>query len=216
MRLLADRAAYLPHLETLLVADVHLGKSEEFRASRIPLPTGETQTDLARLDRLLDEIGATRLLVLGDLFHGRAATSPPMLEALRQWRGRRAGLRIDLVPGNHDRHTRDWPMELEIHRLSPDYVERPFRFRHYPPAEDEEADPEGMFLLAGHLHPAVRLRADGGPTLVLPCFHRTPRGLTLPAFGSFTGCAKIKPRPEDQIYVLVDSNLVEVPAALCR
>lgn len=222
LRLLPAGAVYWEAASTLIVADPHLGKSEEFRAARIPVPDGETATDLRRLRDLVLGTAARRLLILGDLFHGRAATSAPMMEHLLAWRRELPDLVLELVPGNHDRHTRDWPAALGIRRLPEGAREKPFRWFHFPPvsgegegAGDGKGEGEG-FYMAGHVHPAVRLREDGGPPLVLPCFHRTPGGMILPAFGSFTGTARIEPKRGDRIYAVVEGRVVEIPPALCR
>ena len=59
MRLLADRALYWPARRRLLVADLHLGKADTFRAAGIALPSGGTALDLGRLATLARSTGAT-------------------------------------------------------------------------------------------------------------------------------------------------------------
>ncbi|MFL5519615.1 MAG: DEAD/DEAH box helicase, partial [Gemmatimonadales bacterium] len=75
--LLAERALWWPARRTLVVADVHLGKAATFRAAGIPIPSGSTGDDLARLDRALARTGATALVILGDLFHARVGREAP-------------------------------------------------------------------------------------------------------------------------------------------
>ena len=63
--LLPDRALFLPRSETLLVADVHLGKPASFRARGVPVPEAVTAGDLDRLSCLLDRLTPRRVIVLG-------------------------------------------------------------------------------------------------------------------------------------------------------
>src|SRR5690606_25988024 len=81
LQLLADRALYWPARGRLLVADLHLGKGDILRAAGIPVPSGGTGHDLARLDALLRATAARELWVLGDFLHGRRH---PRVEA--SWR----------------------------------------------------------------------------------------------------------------------------------
>ena len=88
MCLLADRALYWPARRRLLIADLHLGKGDVLRAAGIPVPSGGTGHDLARLGTLLETTGAGQLWVLGDFLHG---PRQPRVEAL--WRACPAGTR---------------------------------------------------------------------------------------------------------------------------
>ena len=75
VRLLADRALYWPARRRLLLADLHLGKADVFRAAGIALPRGGTGHDLARLSALVDATHAASVWILGDVLHGRADLS---------------------------------------------------------------------------------------------------------------------------------------------
>lgn len=70
LALLPDRAVWWPLARTLFIADSHFGKAATFRAAGLPIPDA-TETDLARLDRLLQSTIARRLIVLGDLLHNK-------------------------------------------------------------------------------------------------------------------------------------------------
>src|SRR5438874_327785 len=83
LRLLPERAVYWPRLRTLIAADLHWGKEETFRASAIPIPAGPIQADLARLSTVLTRAGATRLLILGDLWHARAGMADTLFAELQ-------------------------------------------------------------------------------------------------------------------------------------
>ena len=69
VELLPEKAVYWPREETLLVADLHLGKPDTFLAAGIAVPRDTAVADLATLTRLLERTAALRLVVLGDLLH---------------------------------------------------------------------------------------------------------------------------------------------------
>src|SRR5262245_31443728 len=84
--LYADRAAFWVEESALLIADPHFGKTAAFRAAGIPIPTGTTRTNIARLESLLKLTVAKHLIILGDLFHHISGQTPAMLEAISDWR----------------------------------------------------------------------------------------------------------------------------------
>ncbi|NNM27435.1 MAG: ligase-associated DNA damage response endonuclease PdeM [Phycisphaerales bacterium] len=78
-------------------------------------------------------------------------------------------------------------------------------------ATDPDTDAAPPPVIAGHLHPGVRLHDidAGGGSLRCPCFVFGPRRALLPAFGSFTGLAIVRPRVDDRIFA-VGPEVVEV------
>lgn len=178
-----DRAAHWPDRRTLIVADVHFGKSALFRERGVPVPAGTTAGDLCRLDRLIDRTQPRRLLILGDCFHGRLNDFDPLLQQLEGWRRKRSALSIELVRGNHDRHVDALLAALDwtIHRNQ--IEEDGIRFAHEP--TDDPQQP----TICGHIHPAVTLRDFDGHGARVPCFVVDDSRMILPAFGGFTGTA---------------------------
>src|SRR5262245_20817950 len=117
VELLPERAVWWPAAATLLVADLHWGKSETFRVSGAPVPGGVLESDLARLDAVVGATGARRVLVLGDLLHAGIGITPGLLEQVAAWRsGRARDLDLSVVPGNHDRRldlvTESWRLTV--------------------------------------------------------------------------------------------------------
>src|SRR5687768_10132511 len=103
LMLFPECAAYWPRARTLFVADPHFGKAATFRASAIPVPRGTTTSALARLDKLIVQSSATRIVFLGDYLHARDGRSPETLRVLAEWRVANPELGLTLVRGNHDR-----------------------------------------------------------------------------------------------------------------
>jgi uncharacterized protein len=213
LTLLPERAVWRAQSRTLFVADVHLGKAAAFRAAGLPAPAGTTRENLARLDALIDALAARRLVILGDLFHARAAFAGGSFDALRQWRARRPDLALTLVGGNHDAAAGAPPGDLAIAEVAPPAMVEGVECRHYPL---ETPDGDGPPTLAGHLHPAVRLGGPGRDSLRLPCFVMRGRQLVLPAFGEFTGAALVAPDAETALCAVAGDRLLPLSAVAPR
>jgi DNA ligase-associated metallophosphoesterase len=202
--LMPERAAFWKAGSTLLVADPHFGKSATFRAEGIPVPAGTTMETLARLDRAVARMAAQRIAFLGDFLHARAGRSAETLGALAEWRRRNSHLAVTLVRGNHDRRAGDPPGELGIECVDAPHFMPPFVLAHYPAPHEEG------YVLAGHIHPAVRLYGRGGQSARLSCFALTGSYGVLPAFGEFTGLADVDPPPGSAVYALAGDEVIEV------
>jgi len=72
----AEAALYWPRGGTLVVADAHFGKAAAFRQSGVFVPEATTTGALDRLDRLLTESAATRVVFIGDFLHAREDVIP--------------------------------------------------------------------------------------------------------------------------------------------
>ncbi|MCU0952530.1 MAG: ligase-associated DNA damage response endonuclease PdeM [Burkholderiaceae bacterium] len=183
--LLADRALLLREHGVLVVADVHFGKAATFRARGVPVPQGTTTDNLRRLETLLADTGAGTLVFLGDLFHAREAHARDTLAALRVWRERHPHIEMLLVEGNHDRHAGAPPAALGLRVVQEPFALGPLALCHHPQSV------AGRHVIAGHLHPCVRLYGGAYDSVRLPCFWMRSALTLLPAFGEFTGGAPI-------------------------
>lgn len=204
MLLLAERAAYWPARKTLFVADFHLGKAASFRAAGIPLPSGTTSENVQRLGRAIDRARARHVVFLGDFLHSAQARAPRTLQRFGAWREERRDVAFTLVRGNHDLKAGDPPVEWNMQCVEAGESFGPFVLNHEP------GPSTGGYALAGHIHPAVRLSAEGEASLRLPCFWFAKRHGVLPAFGAFTGSAVVRPRAGDQVFVIAEEEVLRV------
>ena len=208
--LLPERAAFLPESRTLVVADLHLGKSATFRARGLAVPEGSTADDLGRLSKLLRTTKASQLVIAGDLIHSHDSLSPAVVALFRGWLAEHH-LPVILTEGNHDRRTSlagfRFPLEVRT-----DHVFGSLLVTHDP--ADLMAGQSGM---AGHLHPGIRIPESRRSSLRFPAFVlRGETHLILPAFSSFTGLQIVKPDPSDRFFVPLREGLTEIPASLAR
>lgn len=204
VRLLPDRALFIPSIATLVVADLHFGKVNHFRRAGLPVPPAANQRNAERLIDLIQKLQPARTIFLGDLFH---STYNDDWEVVGQIVRHFPACSFLLVVGNHDilsdrqyrRHGIQRVDKFEVGDLV---------FTHEP---KESSDFSEMTInVAGHLHPAARLTGKGRQSLVMPCFWKSPKHFILPAFGSFTGLAAIAPGEHDSVFVLVDRRIIEI------
>lgn len=203
--LLFNKALYWPRLKTLLLADLHLGKINHFRKSGIPLPSRANDRNIEQLVDLLNEVKPERVLCLGDLFHSYYNPEWEVFGEVVKYFG---AVSFELILGNHDIMSR-LQYERKGIRLHEQLVIGNFILTHHPL---EDILP-GHYNLAGHIHPGVCLYGRGKQTITLPCFYFGQQQALLPAFGVFTGLAKIRPMKDDKVFVILENKIMEVNGA---
>lgn len=201
--LLPERALYWPERDAVLVADLHIGKAEAFRAGALPVPEGSSQATLDRLSEVIDSLQAKNLFILGDLWHAKSGRTPRIHEILSIWRKKHQHVEMTLIEGNHDLRSGRLPAEMGIDSC-PELEIEGLLLKHHP-----ADDPRG-YVLAGHIHPAVRLVGAGRQSERLPCFWFGAGCGVLPAFGEFTGSATVYPSKNDRVFVIAGDEVCEV------
>lgn len=159
--------------KTLVVSDLHLGKSQRIarRGGTLLPPYDSAET----LSRLADDITALRphsVVSLGDSFDDPQAISE-LGDSETQLRALMAGREWIWVEGNHD------PGAVSLGGQTVSEISLPpFVFRHI--GGDTAAE------ISGHWHPkaSVSLRHR---RITCSCFVMDQHRLVLPAYGSFTG-----------------------------
>jgi DNA ligase-associated metallophosphoesterase len=200
--LLPDRAIFWPDRGTLLLADVHLGKSASFRTLGLPVPEGSTIKDLSRISKLIEQTSASRLIILGDLIHAKTGRHAEVMDVIAQWRESHRDCRMTLVRGNHDRASGRIPAEWNIEEVEEPLNEDEFQFSHDLPCDGN------LPTFTGHVHPTVHLTDYDGSTVPAPCFVFDARCAILPAFGTFTGGYKVEPQPGRRMFLVAASRIV--------
>lgn len=201
VELMPQKAVWLKRRSTVLLADLHFGKVNHFRKSGIPVPPKANDRNTDTLISVLQTTKAERIIFLGDLFHSHYNNE---WEVLGQVRRHFAICSFELVLGNHDilsalqYERNNMVVHIEQYQLGN------FLLTHEP----LQAVAPGTYNLSGHVHPAVRLRGIGKQTITLPCFYFGKQQGILPAFGSFTGLARIIPKKDDRIFVIADHKVI--------
>ncbi len=176
-------ALFLPDERTLIVADLHLEKGSAYAARGVFLPPYDSAATLAVLTAAILRHQPARVIALGDSFHdrgGQARLDPACREALASLQRGRDWL---WITGNHDPEIGpglggEVAVEIEIAGVS---------LRHEP-------DPEARgFEIAGHLHPAAKVRMRGR-ALRRRCFALSGQRCVMPAMGAYAGGLNLRDR----------------------
>lgn len=201
--LLPERGLFWARESMLMIADWHVGKAASLRASGIPVPDGDLTEEFERLNVMIDRTGARELMILGDLAHARSGLTADIVTQVECWIDS-SDTEVVLVSGNHDRSA-----GVDLWKgmtLTGDRAERaPFLLCHEP-----QANPLG-YVLAGHIHPAVRLGEGKRGGLRAPCFWFGQDYGVLPAFGGFTGGHVVSAAKSDRVFAIGDGEVIEVP-----
>ena len=168
-------AALWPAERTLIVADLHFEKGSSFARRGALVPPYDTAATLRRLAATIAATAPTRVISLGDAFHDgfgpermdaadRAALGA--LQAGREW---------IWIAGNHDAEALGDVGGVRVEELAIGAL----TFRHEP-----RRGARGE--IAGHLHPAARVRVAAG-SVRRHCFAGDGTRLILPAYGAYAG-----------------------------
>ena len=198
LHLLPERAVWWPSQKTMILSDVHWGKSAHFRKHGIAIPGATQQQDGLRLAALISNYSAERLIIAGDLFHSRHNKE---VDDFTHWRTAHTTLHIDFVRGNHDILTPQQyaPWQFSMHEEA--LTAPPFYITH------DDAQHPTLFTIHGHLHPGIRIPGMSRP---LPSFCISDRCMILPAFGSFTGCKLMQAAHFRHIYVIGEGKVLQL------
>lgn len=201
--LLHERALWIEHMQTLLIADLHFGKAAHFRKSGVPIPELVHDNDLLRLEQLHEEFRPVHTYFLGDLFH---SDWNGQWELFNEFLTSIEGTEFHLIKGNHDiLRPESYRQSILTFHENP-LTLGPFLLSHEP----MEMVPSGMLNICGHIHPGVRLAGKARQSVMLPCFCQTPSHLLLPAFGNFTGLARIRAKASDRLWAIANEKIIPV------
>lgn len=203
------RALMLTARQTLVIADPHIGKDSTFRRAGIPVPAGVAAADFARLTDLLNDYAPARLVILGDFLHARPGDKDTTIDLLAEWRDRHRDIQVLIVRGNHDWHAGPPPQALNLTSVDEPHRDGPFAYRHFP-IDAEQSSADG-YVLAGHLHPGVTVELGCQSARRVPCFHITDSQAILPAFGAFTGTARITQSAGGSVYAVGRDRVIALP-----
>ena len=207
---LLDPEGALVHDGAVLVADVHLDKATTFQRAGMALPLGDEDRDLERLGMLAERHRATTLVILGDLVHRPPRRGGATDRRVLAWLAARNELEVVVVLGNHDRDAAERLAHWPVRWIEEEFDRGPFVLRHAPTARSARRG-DARYELAGHLHPVLTLRDGRRDALRCQVFWRRPRGLVLPAFGSFTGGHAVRPGTGEVAYACTPAGVRAVP-----
>lgn len=189
----SDRAVYLPEAETLVCADLHLGRGA---SSAVEAPIDAVVDIAGRIEALCARFGPETVVVAGDLLDDFSRIPPgvhtavtDLVEAVES-----AGASVVVTPGNHDRLLQTVYDGESVAEYALDDGETVVCHGH------REPETQAARYVVGHDHPAISIEgrklpcvlygqevyepdADASPADVVVCPAFTPlaRGTTINA-----------------------------------
>jgi len=194
-----ERCIYWEEQQSLIVSDLHFGKTGHFRKSGIAVPQNVYKEDLQRPVAQVQHYKPQQLVVVGDLFHSNANKE---MDLFMRWRSDLQQLHIQLVKGNHDILKKDWYQQANISVSDQHLAIDTFCFVH-DIAETCEPGDHINYYFSGHIHPCITLKGLGKQSLKFPCYYFGKEYAILPAFGKFTGTAHIDVKAGDKVYAII-------------
>lgn len=177
----ASGALWLEPERALVVADLHLEKGSSYAARGQMLPPYDTRETLTRLEAEVAALDPAAVVLLGDTFHDRHSEARLATAEGGRLRTLAGGRRLVWVVGNHDA---DGPQHLPGQAVAA-LALGGLTFRHEPRAGAQRGE------VAGHLHPAAKVRAPRG-TVRRRCFITDGERAILPAFGAYAGGLNVR------------------------
>ena len=174
-------ALWLEAERTLVVADLHLEKGSSYAARGQMLPPYDTRETLRRLEAEVEAVAPAAVILLGDTFHDRRSEDRLASDDADRLRSLATGRTLIWVIGNHDA---DGPQALPGEAVD-EITLAGLTFRHEPQAGPQPGE------VAGHLHPAARVKAPRG-IVRRRCFVTDGERMILPAFGAYAGGLNVR------------------------
>lgn len=174
-------ALWLEAERTLIVADLHLEKGSSYAARGQMLPPYDTRDTLRRLDAEVAALKPASVILLGDTFHDRRSEDRLALDDADRLRALAEVCRLIWVVGNHDAQG---PQALPGEVVD-EFAMAGLTFRHEPQPGPQARE------VAGHLHPAARVKAPRG-IVRRRCFITDGERVILPAFGAYAGGLNVR------------------------
>lgn len=200
----SQKACFLIEHKILIISDLHIGKLSHFRKAGIGIPTIGEEENLNKITSLLNEYKPREVIFLGDLFHSDKSEVWERFKSLLKDFDQ---IQFELILGNHDVFIGNFFSDLSHLKLSTERTINGLLFTHEPIELTEFTN--DIINICGHIHPAVMLRGKGRQKLRVPCFYFGSRQAILPAFGSFTGTFVIETKKTDEVFVVMDDEILK-------
>lgn len=200
----SERSLFWENEKTLVIADLHVGKTGHFRKAGIGVPAGVYKDDLHRLLAQILFFKAEKLIITGDLTHSVANRE---MDLFRKWRKDFPSLEVHLAKGNHDILDKAWYADADIEVHTEPLAIRNFLFLHDVLSPAVAIAP-GYYAFSGHVHPGITLRGRAKQSLCFPCFYFSSEFCLLPAFSRFTGTYPVSLQKKEKAFAVVEKDLV--------
>lgn len=205
-----ERCIFWEEEKSLILSDLHFGKTGHFRKAGIAVPQNVYKEDLQRMVHLVQYFQPDKLIVVGDMFHSGQNLE---LELFRKWRSDFSHLSIQLIKGNHDILQQHWYEETQLILHEESLAVAPFEFTHdisHIQFEQHTLSARPNYVFSGHIHPGIMVHGGGRQSLRFPCFYFGKNYAVLPAFSRFTGTYLVEPKQQENVFAIVENKIVQL------
>lgn len=168
MRFVFDEPAILCG-DAVAIADLHLGIETSFHRNGVFIPSMAKSLE-ARLRALIEECGAKKLIIVGDIKDSISISRQEERE-IPKFFSSLEGIEVHVVKGNHDGILGKILPENVIVHESEGFIVDDVYFSHGNAWPGEEFA-KSRYLVMGHLHPAIEFRDKLGARNVERCWLR--------------------------------------------
>ena len=168
---------YWPRLMTIILSDLHLGKSMFWARHGKFLPPYDNLETLSKLKKVLRKFQISKIIFLGDVFHddsGYESLEPETIQILNEIL---CNYEIIFIAGNHDLN-----ISIPKIKILKNYTKDSIIFSHYPSTNVSEKKAQ----IFGHFHPKISVKISGR-VISKKCFVIDKKKILLPSFGNYTG-----------------------------
>jgi len=198
-------AIYLRSLNSIVIADLHLGYEGIMAEQGVFLPKIQFKKEIEALEDIIDRKNAERIIILGDIKHEFSETSYHEFKEVRELfiflKDRFE--EIDLIKGNHDNYifyvTKKYDINLHDELELGDYFL--IHGHRYPSKRIEK------FLILAHEHPAIAIYDEVGVKEKLKCFLAGENILVLPAFSYLAPGSEVNVIPKNEFLSPILKNI---------
>ena len=159
-RTYTERAVYVPGVDILVCADLHLGRGD---GPDYHLPIGDPAVIVRNLGQLLDRFDPGEVLIAGDVVDRFGPPDPSVQAVLQRLHDRcsDAGASLQIIAGNHDRG-----LAAAAEPAPPTEVSRGSDSPVVVCHGDQFPTAEGALVIYGHDHPMLTVEGARYPCIL--------------------------------------------------
>ncbi len=201
-----QRCLFWEQQQSLIVSDLHLGKTGHFRKMGIAVPQAVYKEDLQRLFSEIQYYKPKQLIIVGDLFHSKENKE---MQLFIKWRNDLSNIHFILIKGNHDILKNEWYEQANLTVVEQQLCIDQFIFTHDATTVNCTGVDE-PYVLSGHVHPGVMIRTGSKQSMSFPCYHFSKTSAIIPAFSKFTGVYITPKQPGDAVFAIINQSVIRV------
>ena len=203
-------AIFITEIDTLVISDLHFGKSFSFAKIGNFLPPYDINETIEKIRRLIEKYSPKQIISLGDNFHEQKTLKMIDKISIKKINETFNQLDVIWIDGNHDENLKN--KKLIYGRFKKNHTFSSLTFTHIKSQKLES----NSFEFSGHFHPKISFKHNG-INYLCKCFALGKNFCILPAFGSFTGGLDInsselkKILPDDKTVIAIGKKkLIEI------